>query len=187
MRNHSSHILNNFQIVVIFIVNGAFALLLALSLSGCGEKEKSLPFETIVRGNPSGRSDSIYNDNDLFILNTGQEAYDKKLALWPGRPGSKYESIVDSVDYDKYMTIIAIYGARSTNERSITIESVTQKGKTVNVIIREITKPEESSELLSTLHAIKIKKSNLSTTGNLTFKLVIDGQAILTKEHAVSK
>lgn len=182
---YNSHIPNGRLISLILVAS--WALVTLLFSSGCINREKSLPFETIVSGNPSDRNDAVYADNDLEILNTGQEAYNTKLALWPGRPGSIYEKIVDSVDYETYLAIIAIYDARSTDDKSMAIESITQKGKTVQVIIHATKPSKETHDGLVTLHAVKIKKLDLSTTGTLTFVLVKDGEVLLTKEHTVSK
>lgn len=157
-----------------------FALLGSLLACGIGEKE--LAFETVV---DRSIGYSRHSDKDLFVATNPDEARQIVQVLEPSYVLSNLEEHLVAVDYTQYWVVAAYLGSTPYTGADIQIERVTQITDTVNVMILAVEPKLGDKEMFYPIHAVKIRKADLSTTGLLHFNVWREGQIILTREHTL--
>jgi hypothetical protein len=170
----------------------------ALALVGCNglgppatEPAKTeVPFETITKGDLVLHQEQgpafapSYEDMDLMIAIDPAEAQQIADELSPKRPGLRFDEIA-SVDYEEYLVVAAYFGAKPSAGYEITIERIAQVAHEVDVIVRLVEPRVGTAIFTYPIHAVKIKKTALTTKGPLTFVLMEGNKVLLKREHSV--
>jgi hypothetical protein len=161
-------------------------LVVLVGLTACKPKETELPFETVMKGDEEllGNFRATYESMDLMVATDPAEAQQIADTLLPERPGMRFEEIAD-VDYEKYLVIVAYFGAKPSNGFAITIERITQTEHDVNVVISTVESWGGDGGITHPIHVVKIRRADLSVTGHLSFSLWKGGEVILAREHFV--
>jgi hypothetical protein len=102
----------------------------------------------------------------------------------PERPRSRWEEPM-SVDYQKYLVVIAYLGPKPYSGFQVTIDRMAQIGRTVHVTISTVEPSIGSAVVVFPLHAVLVKRSELRGRGNLTFQMWKGDQLLLTRSHFV--
>jgi hypothetical protein len=121
---------------------------------------------------------------DLFLASDPAEAQQITDTIWPDQPGLRFD-VIAGIDFKRYLLIVAYFGTHGHPGAEITIEKVTQTGREVDITISTI-EPDVGPRVISRpIHVIIIRTSDLIKSGNLTFKLLKDGDVILERDHRV--
>lgn len=159
-------------------------------LTNCKTRETKIAFETLVKGGTEllGEQDikfaDTYEDVDLLIATNVTEAQQIADTLFSEGPGMRSEKVV-SVDYGEYLVIFADFGVKPSNGFVITIEEISQTGRSVNVVIDTVESYGGDAIVTHPVHVVKVKKSDLLVKGRLSFVLWGGDEVILTREYVV--
>jgi hypothetical protein len=177
--------IHTYHVVIAWVIIGL------LVFGGCNKaKTVELPFETVMKGYPVAYDSNglgyqaRYGDMDLFIASEQAEVQPITDIIWPDQPGLRFNEIVN-IDFKEYLLIIGYFGFHGYGGAEITIEKVTQTGREVDVIISTIEPNVGDRVTVHPTHAIVIKTSDFIKSGNLTFRLIKDGEVLLTRDHLV--
>jgi len=155
----------------------------AAGLAACRPKETELAFETLVQDD-LGYFGATYESMDLMIATSVAEAQQIADALSPEDPGKRFEQIMD-VNYGEYFVVVAYLGAKPHGGFVVTIEKIAQTGRNVDVAISTVEPSGGDAIFVHPIHAVKVRRADLSVKGNLTFQLWKGGEVVLTRAHFV--
>jgi hypothetical protein len=163
-------------------------------LASCQPDEITLPYETLVQisnvvivdemGNPH---DARYKKVNFFIVNNPGEAQHiaDKLADRYYKNNQHHFTEISDVDYVKYFVIVAHAGDIKGLGGSITIDKIIQSGSTIYVVTSTVIPDTAYHSFPNPVHAVQVKRSDLITTGELTFTLINIGEYVLTKIYTI--
>jgi hypothetical protein len=170
-----------------------------LALTGCdGPRPPStkpveieLPFKTVLKvpevpvSFAGTKKRATHQDLDLRIATDQTEAREIADTLLSADYEKDLLDALLSVDYEKDLVIVADWGYKPSTRWEITIEEVTQAGRSVGVSVRLVEPTVGGTLITHPVHAVKVKKADLTARGQLTFVLMEGGQAILRREYSV--
>lgn len=159
-------------------------------LTACKPQETEVPFETVSKGDTTlvDRLGMAYGATldriDLLVATDLTETLQVPAALSTARPDLHLKEVSD-IDYDKFMALIAYFGARMDPRSAITVEKIVQTGNVVNVTVSTFEPTYGDRNIIHPIHVVKIKRADLPVKGELVFNLLKDNGIILTRKHFV--
>lgn len=169
------------------------ALAVGFASSACCHLRKTeLRFETLMK-----REDARFHSSEGVGFVCRQEEMDLLVAtrpddvqkivdrLCPERPGLRWDELME-VDYTQHWVVVAYMGAEPWSGFQITIEEMTQVGRTVRVAISTVEPSLGTQTFVHPVHVVLVGRSELCRKGGLTFEMWEGEQLLLTRSYVVS-
>ena len=170
-------------------------LAVGFASSACGRpKETELPFLTLVKQQhfyfqrPEGMESSrchYQEEMDLLVAARPDDVQQIVARLCPERPGLRWDELMQ-VDYTQYWVVVAYMGAEPWSGFEITIEEMTQVGRTVRVAVSTVEPSLGTQVFVNPYHVVLVKRSALRRKGHLTFEMWEGEELLLTRSYVVS-
>jgi hypothetical protein len=169
------------------------ALAVGFASSACCRLGKTeLRFETLMK-----RQDALFQDSggvgfvcgqeemDLLVVTGAEDVQQIVNRLCPERPGLRWDELME-VDYTRHWVVVAYMGAKPWSGFQITIEEMTQVGRTVRVAVSTVEPSLGTQVIVHPVHAVLVERSALCRKGKLTFEMWEGEQRLLTQSYVVS-
>jgi hypothetical protein len=170
------------------------ALAVGFASSTCSRpKETELPFLTLVKQqdlffqSPESRRSVVCQypeEMDLLVAARSDDAQQIVDSLCPEHPGLRWDVLME-VDYTQYWVVVAYMGAEPWSGFQITIEEMTQVGRTIRVAISTVEPTLGTQIFVNPHHVVLVERSALRRKGNLTFEMWEGEQLLLTRSYVV--
>lgn len=157
----------------------------------CRLGKTELPFETLMKRqdanfqNPEGGGFVCGQEEmDLLVATRPEDVQQIVARLCPERPGVRWDAL-EEVDYTRYWVVVAYMGAKPWSGFQITVEEMTQVGRTVRVAVSTFEPSLGTQTFVHPVHVVMVERSALCRKGRLTFEMREGEELLLTRSYAV--
>jgi hypothetical protein len=167
-------------------------LAVGFASSACSRpKETELRFETLIKqenlyfySSEGEGSRCNQEEMDLLVATRPDDVQQIVARLCPERPRVRWDQLME-VDYTQYWVVVAYMGAEPWSGFEITIEEMTQVGRTVRVAVSTVEPSLGTQVFVNPYHVVLVKRSALRRKGHLTFEMW-EGEELLLTRQALS-